>query len=144
MLKKTLFLIAILCFSHCSENNLPENCIRAASFSITKTLTNPEFNQALTVNGTAEILGGFKGILLINAGLGRFIAYDKICPNNDCDSPMIYDKINSPNILKCACDESEYGLGIGIGGAPQTLGFECPAIEYSVVKIGNSIRISNF
>ncbi|HCY97763.1 phosphoribosylaminoimidazole carboxylase [uncultured Polaribacter sp.] len=144
MLKKILFLFAILCFLRCSENNLPENCLRASYFSVTKSLTNPEFNQALTVNGTAEIIGGFKGILLINAGLNRFVAYDKICPNNDCSSPMNYDKINSPNILKCSCDNSEYGLGIGIGGAPQTPGFECPAIEYKVVKIGNSIRISNF
>ncbi|EAR13200.1 phosphoribosylaminoimidazole carboxylase [Polaribacter irgensii 23-P] len=144
MFKKILFVIAVLCFWDCSENNLPENCIRASSFSITKALNNPEFNQMRTVNGSAEILGGFQGIIVINAGLGRFIAYDKICPNNDCNSPMEYDQMNRPNILKCTCDNSEYGLGIGIGGAPQTPGFECPAIEYNVVKIGTSIRISNF
>lgn len=127
----------------CAEDNLPENCIRPANFSIVRSLANPDFNEILTV-GSVEIAGGYKGIVLINAGLDRYLAYDKICPVNDCNSPMVYDKINRPNILKCSCDKSEYGLGVGIGGQPQTDGFVCSAIEYNAVKIGNSIRISNF
>ena len=143
MLKRIFVLTLFLTIISCSDNNLPENCIRPLSFSIVKSLDNPEFNKILTI-GSVEINGGFKGLVIINAGLDRFLAYDKICPNNDCNSAMIYDKENKPNILKCACDDSEYGLGIGIGGAPQTEGFLCPAIEYKVVKNGNSIRISNF
>lgn len=143
MIKKILFLSAFLFFFNCAENNLPENCIRPATFSFVRSLANPDLNRVLTV-GSVEINGGYKGIVLINAGLDRFIAYDKICPNNDCDSPMIYDGINRPNILKCSCDGSEYGIAVGIGGQPQTEGFACFAIEYNAVKIGNSIRISNF
>lgn len=143
MIKKIILFILFLTNFSCVEDSLPENCIRPVSFTITKRLENPEFNKILTV-GSVEINGGYKGILLINAGLDRFLAYDKICPNNDCNAPMIYDKINRPNILKCSCDASEYGLGVGIGGQPQTEGFECPALEYNAVKIGSSIRISNF
>jgi hypothetical protein len=143
MYKKILIFLLFFTLINCSENNLQENCIQPLSFSITRSLENPEFNKILTI-GSAEISGGFKGLLIINAGLNRFLAYDKICPNNDCNSAMIYDEINKPNILKCSCDESEYGLGIGIGGAPQTEGFLCPAIEYRVTKFGTSITISNF
>jgi Rieske Fe-S protein len=143
MFKKILFLSFFFALLNCSQDNLPENCIRPVSFSITRSFDNPDFNKILTI-GSVEINGGFKGILIINAGLDRFLAYDKICPNNDCNSPMIYDEINKPNILECSCDGSQYGLGIGIGGAPQTEGFECAALEYNAVKIGNSIRISNF
>lgn len=138
-----MLFISFLISCSCVKDNLPENCIRPASFSIVRSFDNPDFNAILTV-GSVEINGGYKGILLLNAGLDRFLAYDKICPVNDCNSPMVYDEINRPNILKCACDESEYGLGVGIGGQPQTAGFVCPAVEYNAVKIGNSIRISNF
>jgi hypothetical protein len=143
MFKKIMLFISFISIYGCTENNLPENCIRPISFSINRSLENPEFNAILTV-GSVEIDGGYKGILIMNAGLDRFLAYDKICPVNDCNSPMVYDEINRPNILKCTCDGSEYGLGVGIGGQPQTEGFVCPAVEYSAVKIGNSIRISNF
>lgn len=138
-----MLFISFLIMYSCVEDNLPENCIRPASFSIVRSFDNPDFNAILTV-GSVEINGGYKGILLLNAGLDRFLAYDKICPVNDCNSPMVYDETNRPNILKCSCDESEYGLGVGIGGQPQTEGFLCPAVEYNAVKIGNSIRISNF
>ena len=138
-----MLFISLLIMYSCVEDNLPENCIRPASFSIVRSFDNPDFNAILTV-GSVEINGGYKGILLLNAGLDRFLAYDKICPVNDCNSPMVYDETNRPNILKCSCDESEYGLGVGIGGQPQTEGFLCPAVEYNAVKIGNSIRISNF
>jgi Rieske Fe-S protein len=143
MIKKVVFIVALLSFLGCVENNLPENCIRPTSFSTTKSLENPEFNQARTINGTAEILGGFKGILVINVGLEEFLAYDKICPNNDCNSPMVFNTTSIP-VLECLCDGSKYGISKGIGGASQTPGFECPAIEYNVVKFGSSIRISNF
>ena len=45
-------------------------------------------------------------------------------------------------LLKCSCDNSTYS--VDFGGAPQTNGFECPAIEYRVLRNGSSIRITNF
>ncbi|ARV16084.1 phosphoribosylaminoimidazole carboxylase [Polaribacter sp. SA4-12] len=129
MIKKTLLLFSFLTLFNCVEDNLPENCVRPFSFSQQYYIT-----SLRTVNRFAEVSGGLKGILIINVGLDRYIAYDKICPNNDCTSAMVYDE-NRPNILKCSCDGSEYGLGIGIGGAPQTDGFDCPAIEYNAVKL---------
>ena len=78
------------------------------------------------------------GILLFNKNGTDFVAFDKLCPNNDCTSAMTFKN----RLLHCSCDESEYS--VDFGGAPQTEGFECPAIEYRVTKIGTTIRISNF
>ena len=69
------------------------------------------------------------------------LVYDLFCPNGFCDEPMSFD---GSFTLTCSCDESKYGIGLGIGGAPQTNGFDCPAIEYRVIRSGNAIRITNF
>jgi nitrite reductase/ring-hydroxylating ferredoxin subunit len=143
MFKKILFLSSLFMIFSCGNTPPPENCIRPVSLNIVRSFDNPDFNKILTI-GSVEMNGGFKGILVINAGLDRFLAYDKICPNNDCNSPMLFDENNTIPILKCPCDDSEYGVGVGIGGAPQTEGFTCFAIEYQAVKVGTAIRISNF
>ena len=138
MFKKILFLLLCIALTNCSEDNLPSNCIRPLNISISRSFVNPDFNKILTV-GSVEINGGRKGILLINKGLNRFIAFDKSCPNNDCTTPMTFE---DGIILKCSCDDSKYS--VDLGGTPQTQGFYCPAIEYKAIKTGNSIRISNF
>ncbi|MCL7762363.1 phosphoribosylaminoimidazole carboxylase [Polaribacter sp. Z014] len=137
MIKKTMFFCCFLAFYSCVEDNLPSYCLRPFDISISKSLDNPDFNKILTI-GSVEINGGYKGILLINKGLDRFLAFDRMCPNNDCDLPMDFDGL----VLKCPCDESRYS--VDLGGTPQTEGIECPAIEYKAEKIGNSIRISNY
>lgn len=144
MLKKVLFFLSILGFFSCTDNNLPANCIRPFSVSISTDLNNPQLLNAQVPGGSVELSGGAKGIILLNVNGTEFVAYDRICPEGDCNTAMIYDKLNRPNILKCSCDGSEYGLGLGIGGAPQTEGFLCSALEYKVSKNGSSIRISNF
>ncbi|WP_299669802.1 phosphoribosylaminoimidazole carboxylase [uncultured Polaribacter sp.] len=144
MFKNLLFFVSILSLLSCSENDLPANCLRPFAVSISTDLNNPELLNVLVPGGSVELSDGAKGIVLLNVNGTDFVAYDKICPNGDCNSPMIYDKLNRPNILKCSCDGSEYGLGLGIGGAPQTEGFFCSAIEYKVSKNGSAIRINNF
>ena len=47
--------------------------------------------------------------------------------------------LNNPSMINA---QSKYS--VDFGGAPQTDGFECPAIEYKVTKNGSTIRISNF
>lgn len=140
-LTKFIFAIAILLLFSCTENSQLENCIRPAPISITADLNNPQLINALVPGGFADITGGFKGILLLNVNGTDFVAYDKICPANDCSTAMTFER---GIVLKCACDNSEYGVGKGIGGAPQTAGFNCPAIEYNVTKNGSTIRISLF
>ena len=134
-----LFFLGLLALCSCGENDLPANCLRAFPVSLTTDLNNPQLINAQTPGGFADLVGGSKGILLFNINGTEFVAFDKRCPQNDCETPMTFEK---GLVLKCACDASEYS--VHFGGAPQTDGFECPAIAYKVSKLGSSIRISNF
>jgi nitrite reductase/ring-hydroxylating ferredoxin subunit len=138
---KTLFFFLFLGFLNCSNHQDLNNCIQSLPLNYTTDLNNPELINVLVPGGFVELSGGSKGILLINVNGNEFVAYDKLCPVNDCDTPMNFER---GIVLKCQCDQSEYGVGKGIGGAPQTDGFICPAIEYSVKKNGTVLRITNF
>ncbi|WP_339659499.1 hypothetical protein [uncultured Polaribacter sp.] len=94
--------------------------------------------NAQTPGGFAQLSGGSKGILIFNKNGSDFVAFDRLCPNNDCAAAMIFEN----RILQCTCDKSKYS--VDFGGAPQTDGFQCPAIEYKVTKRGDAITISNF
>jgi nitrite reductase/ring-hydroxylating ferredoxin subunit len=139
MLKKILFLLCFCLFINCSDTTNLANCIQTLPISgVVTDLNNPEMINAQTPGGFAELSGGRKGILLFNKNGNDFVAFDKLCPNSDCAAPMTFEN----RLLKCSCDESKYS--VDFGGAPQTEGFQCPAIEYRVTKNGTTIRISNF
>ena len=141
MIKKTLLFFSFLTLLNCSNNEDLNNCLQSLPLNITTDLNNPQLINALVPGGFVELTGGSKGVLLMNVNGSDFIAYDKLCPADACSTPMTFD---GSFTLKCKCDGSEYGVGKGIGGAPQTEGFICPAIEYRVLKKGTVIRITNF
>jgi len=142
MIKKTLLLLSFFTFLNCTNNDDLNDCIQALPLNHTADLNNPQLLNALVPGGFVELNSvGAKGILLMNVNGTDFVAYDKTCPARDCSSAMTFER---GIVLKCQCDNSEYGVGKGIGGAPQTEGFICPAIEYRVTKIGSVIRITNF
>ena len=141
MLKKLLILVGFIFLTNCTTNENLANCIPTLPLNITTSLRNPELLNANVPGGVAHLTGGNKGILLMNINGTDFMAYDKLCPNGDCEQAMTFEK---GIILKCPCDESEYGVGANIPGTPQTPGFPCNAIVYRVVKNGEAIRITNF
>lgn len=141
MLIKILLFFTFLVFLNCANKEDTNNCIQSLPLNYTTDLNNPQLLNALVPGGFVEFVGGSKGILLININGNEFIAYDKQCPVGDCSSPMTFEK---GIVLKCPCDNSEYGIGKGIGGVPQTEGFVCPAIEYKVIKTTTVLRITNF
>ena len=138
MIKNTLFLLSFLCFLGCTSNPNLGNCIQTLPLNLITDLNNPQLINAQTPGGFAELSGGNKGVLLFNKNGTDFVAFDKLCPQNDCNAPMIFEN----RLLKCTCDFSTYS--VDFGGAPQTEGFECPAIAYRVTKNGTTIGISNF
>ncbi|WP_299012107.1 phosphoribosylaminoimidazole carboxylase [uncultured Polaribacter sp.] len=140
MIKNVFILICIIFLTSCSSNDVPENCLRTdLPLNITTDLNNPQLINAQTPGGFVDLVGGINGVLLFNKNGNDFVAFDKLCPQNDCDAPMTFEK---GLVLTCACDNSEYS--VHFGGAPQTDGFECAAREYRVLKNGSSIRITNF
>ena len=138
IIKKILLLLIFSSFFSCVNNNNLANCIQTLPLSLSTDLNNPQLINAQTPGGFAELDGGNKGVLLFNKNGNDFVAFDKLCPQNDCTTPMIFEN----RLLKCSCDESTYS--VDFGGAPQTTGFDCPAIAYRVIKNGSSIRIVNF
>jgi hypothetical protein len=142
MIKKTFLFCCFLAIFNCSNNEDLNNCVQPLSLNYTTDLNNPQLLNALVPGGYVELSNvGSKGVLLMNVNGNEFIAYDKLCPADACATPMTFD---GSFTLKCSCDDSEYGVGKGIGGVPQTEGFVCPAIEYRVIKSGSAIRITNF
>jgi hypothetical protein len=142
MVKKIFLIALIFLFFSCKNNTDLEDCSLQFPVSVTKSLSLPEVNSAQVPGGFAFLNNeGRKGILLLNINGNDFVAYDRLCPNDFCSTPMSFD---GSFTLECSCDGSKYGIGPGIGGAPQTNGFDCPAIEYQVLRNGNTIRIINF
>ena len=141
MFKKIILFLSFFSLLSCTENTPLANCLKTLPLNITTDLNNPQLINALVPGGFVELSGGSKGILLMNINGSEFVAYDRLCPASDCATPMTF---KNGFILRCECDNSEYGVGKGIGGAPQTNGFLCPAIEYRVIKSGTVIRITNF
>ena len=142
MIKKALLFFSFLILLSCTSNDNLNDCIQSLPLNYTSDLNNPQLLNALVPGGFVELnSAGSKGILLMNVNGTDFVAYDKICPARDCSSAMTFER---GIVLKCQCDDSEYGVGKGIGGAPQTEGFICPAIEYRVITNGTAIRITNF
>lgn len=138
MLKKILVLTSLCLLLNCSDTTNLTNCIQTFNITTNADLNNPSLINAQTPGGFAELPGGSKGILLFNKNGTDFTAFDRLCPASDCSTPMDFEN----RLLKCGCDDSLYS--VDFGGAPQTEGFECPAIEYKVTRNGSTLRISNF
>jgi len=138
-MKNSLFVWILILMLGCADNTQVENCLPNISISTTTDLNNPSNIGLQTPGGFTILNGGAKGILLFNINGTTFVAYDLICPNLDCSSPMVFE---NGLTLKCLCDNSEYS--VHLGGSPQTNGSNCPAREYQVLKNGTSIRITNF
>lgn len=138
MYQKIIVLLVFGLLINCSDTTNLTNCIRSFNISLNTDLNNPILINAQTPGGFGELPGGNKGVLLFNKNGTDFVAFDRLCPSNDCNTAMTYEN----RLLRCICDDSSYSLDFG--GAPQTEGFECPAIEYKVTRNGSSIQISNF
>jgi hypothetical protein len=92
MIKKMLFLLCLLSLISCGENNLPANCLLQFPLNLNTDLNNPQLINAQTPGGLAHLIGGSKGILLFNINGNDFVAFDKLCPQNNCSEPMTFER----------------------------------------------------
>lgn len=141
MKKLFLFLTVILFFS-CEKNDVNNN-LPKVPVNIIVNLNLPQYNKLNAAGGWVEVNGGIKGVFITNKGTGKppIVAFDRYCPNNDCQEAMIFDNENLR--LKCTCDQSEYS--VLLGGAPQTPNTKQYAKAYKVVQINSySFAITNY
>lgn len=137
MLKKTVILLFLFSIFSCEDNTRINDCFQNFLNPVSLDMNNPQLNGVLTPTGYAEINGGLAGIILYNGATLGYKAFDRKCPNFDCNSPMTFDGLR----LQCVCDDSEYSILTGEPLSPQTN--SCFAREYTVSQNGTSLRISN-
>ena len=137
MLKKITVLFLVFSMFSCEDNTRINSCFQNTIAPVSLDLNNPQLNGLLTPNGFAEVPGGLQGLILYNGATLGFKAFDRKCPNFDCNTPMSFDGFR----LKCSCDNSEYSI---LTGEPLPQGTEaCFAREYSITQNGSSLRITN-
>lgn len=139
-MRYSLLLSFLLIFMSCEKNDTID-LLPKKSVNIIIDLNLPQYIELQTPSGWAYTAGGLRGIIIQNAGIGNppYKAFDRACPNNDCNLPMVFDGSLK---LKCPCDNSEYSI---IDGSPQTAGNNQFAREYRVLVINsNTLNITNF
>lgn len=139
-MRYSLLLSFLLIFMSCEKNDTID-LLPKKSVNIIIDLNLPQYIELQTPSGWAYSAGGLRGIIIQNTGIGNppFKAFDRACPNNDCNLPMVFDGSLK---LKCPCDNSEYSI---IDGSPQTAGNNQFAREYRVMVINsNTLNITNF
>ncbi len=140
----TMQRILLLCFTllfFACEKNETIDYLPKIKVSETINLNLPQYQNLLTPSGSVYTNGGLKGILIQYTGIGSppYKAYERACPNNDCNSPMTFDGSLK---MKCSCDLSEYSI---IDGSPQTKGFGNFAREYRVLVLNSTtLNITNY
>jgi len=139
-MKKLIFLLFIISFISCEENEV-QDVLPDVKVNVTISLNLPQYLELQTPSGWAYTNGGIKGIIVQNIGIGNppYKAFERACPNYDCNSPMTFD---GSLRMTCPCDQSEYSI---IDGSPQTKGNLHFAREYKVNVVNNStLNITNF
>ena len=139
-MRNLLLLILLIPFLSCEKNDI-NNLLPNVPVNVIIDLNLPQYIDLQTPSGWSYTNGGLKGILIQNTGIGSqpFKAFDRACPNNDCNSPMLFDGSLK---FKCPCDDSEYSI---IDGSPQTSGYIHFAREYRVNLLNSStLNITNF
>lgn len=139
-MRNLLLLILLIPFLSCEKNDT-NDILPNVPVNVIIDLNLPQYIDLQTPSGWSYTNGGLKGILIQNTGIGSqpFKAFDRACPNNDCNSPMLFDGSLK---FKCPCDDSEYSI---IDGSPQTSGYNHFAREYRVNLLNSStLNITNF
>ena len=142
LMRKLLLLCLLISFFSCEKNDtidlLPE-----VPVDIIINLDLPQYIELQTPSGwvyTTGVNDGIKGIFIQNTGIGSppYKAFERACPNNDCNAAMTFDGSLK---FKCSCDDSEYSV---LDGSPQTSGNSQFAREYRVTLINQStLNITN-
>jgi nitrite reductase/ring-hydroxylating ferredoxin subunit len=141
-MRKLLFICLLISLFSCEKNDTID-LLPNVNVDVTINLNLPEYIDLQIPTGwvyTASGMDGVQGIWLqYTGGTPAYKAFERACPNNDCNVPMTFDGSLK---LKCSCDKSEYSI---INGAPQTSGNSQFAREYRVIQLNaTTINITNY
>ena len=139
-MQRLLLLCFIVLFYACEKNETIDY-LPKIKVSETINLNLPQYQNLLTPNNPVYTNGGLKGILIYNTGsTPKYKAFERACPNNDCNSPMTFDGSLK---MKCPCDLSEYSIYDG-SLQPERTGGNF-AREYRVLVLNSTtLNITNY
>ncbi len=137
MIKKLLFLFAIVLLSSCSDNGVSNKnpYIPNYSFTVDINTSLPAYsNLKFPSNAVFYAGAGARGLIVFNTGSG-YNAFDAACPNQALSSCSTLT-IKGINAI-CPCDSKEYSLFSGLSD------LQYPLKQYRVEVIGTVIRVYN-
>jgi nitrite reductase/ring-hydroxylating ferredoxin subunit len=137
MIKKLLFLLAILLITSCSDNGVSNKnpFIPNYTFTVDINTSLPAYSNLKFASNAIYYPGvGARGILVFNTGSG-YKAFDAACPNQALSSCSTLT-IKGINAI-CPCDSKEYSLFTGLSD------LQYPLKQYRVEVIGTVIRVYN-
>ena len=129
-MKKTLLFFTLLLLFSCFNDTIENNCFSGITASKVLNLSNPEFNELLTIHQSVTTSVQTRNVIVINSGTSGFKAFDAECPEGDCNSNMTFDF----PFIECSCSKKRYSV---LNGSPVD-GDGCFALEYNVLESSNS------
>lgn len=140
-MRKLIFICLLVSLFSCEKNETID-LLPNVPVDVIVNLNLPQYIE-LQIPGSWDdsSVGGIRGIFIQNTGIGNppYKAFELACPNNDCNTPMVFDGSTK---FKCPCDKSEYSV---IDGSPLTAGNSQFAREYKVIVINSTtLNITNF
>lgn len=137
MIKKWLFLFAILLITSCDDNGTSNKnpYIPNYSFTVDINTSLPAYSNLKFASNAIYYPGfGARGLIVFNAG-NSFNAFDAACPNQALSacSTLTIKGINAI----CPCDSKEYSLFTGLSN------LQYPMKQYRVTVNGGIIRVYN-
>jgi hypothetical protein len=87
-------------------------------------LGDPEYNALNAIGNSANVTGGYKGIMIYRKSMDEFLAFERACP---------YD----PN---CTCTKTKCGLVTTDKAGITATDNECCGSQYSLILDGNVVK----
>ncbi|WP_310557429.1 hypothetical protein [Flavobacterium sp.] len=140
-MKPSIFVFLAFLMLNCQKDTVVNNnpYLPNYNFSFIINTSLPLYNS-LQFPGNPILItsagAGLKGIIVMNAGVNDYRAFEASCPNqypSNC-SQLIINGINA----KCPCDDKEYSLYTGLG-----TGVLYPLKQYRVEVVGANLRVYN-
>ena len=139
MIKKLLFLFAIVLLSSCSDNGVSNKnpYIPNYSFTVDINTSLPAYSNLKFPSNAVYIpqgIAGAKGVIVFNSGSGYY-AYDAACPNqpiSNCSTLAV-----SGIYAVCPCDEEQYSLFTGLGSLQYPMKRYRVEVNLPIIRVYN-------
>lgn len=133
-MKKKLFLVFVLAMALFFSCNTNDNPIPMVQVDIKLSINNAELASLQNPGGWAYVHGGVNGIFVYNFDNNTFYAYDRACPCNPKDAPLVYDESLHVLCHKDTVNNCNSQFNVIMRGSVQHGDSHYPIREYKVIS----------